>query len=194
MAFNRVANDVTVGTSLSSRSPDRAEVFGVVARVCYGLFMSSQLSFYPIDERIFVGSFPQSGECIAYLRDELEVTGVLNLQSDEDLYARAVNWSALWREYVGRGMEIVRVPILDLVRKDLGRHLDEAVTSLHGLLDRHEKVYLHCNVGLNRSPTVAIAYFTLHHGLSLEDATRKVRGQRQCMPYPEVVERWLKRR
>jgi protein-tyrosine phosphatase len=58
---------------------------------------------------------------------------------------------------------------------------------LHRSLAAGERVYLHCNAGLNRAPTVAVAYLHRHHGLSLEDACAVVKAQRPCVPYMRAL-------
>ena len=141
-----------------------------------------------------VGAYPQSPEMIDFLRNEMGVTAVLNLQSDDDLYGRAIDWNSMWKAYVGRGMEIERVPIVDLSPRDLARHMEAAVNILETLLGRHQRVYVHCNVGLNRSPTVVIAYLVSSTDMGVDEAVEYVMKQRDCIPYPDAIRTWLKKR
>ena len=152
--------------------------------------MKITLSWDRVTPNILVGSYPDSPESISFLKDDLGVTGVLNLQSDADLYQRGIRWDLLWRAYVGRSMEVIRVPIVDLRPADLEKNLSEAVDALTSLLRRHEQVYVHCNVGINRSPTTIIAYL-VSTGLNLEEAEHQVRQGRDCVPYLDVVENWM---
>ena len=151
--------------------------------------MKSTLSWGKVTENIYVGSYPGTPEDILFLKTELGVTGVLNLQSDEDFYRRGIHWSQLWKFYVGQGIEISRVPIVDLKPQDLENHLETGVTELARLLANHSRVYVHCNVGVNRSPTVTIAYL-VRTGLSLTEAEAVMREGRECVPYLDVIERW----
>jgi len=152
--------------------------------------MNITLSWDKVAPQIIVGSYPDSPESISFLKDELGVTAVLNLQSDKDLYRRGIRWELLWRAYVGQSMEVVRVPIIDLKPTDLEKNMSEAVDALTALASRHEKIYVHCNVGINRSPTAVIAYL-VSTGMSLAEAEQQVRSSRECVPYVDVVERWM---
>jgi len=136
-----------------------------------------------------VGAYPESPEVLDVLRNEMGITGVLNLQSDKDMYRRAIHWNGMWKAYVGKGMEIVRVPIIDLKPADLAKHLESAVQALEKLLSRHEKVYVHCNVGINRSPTVVIAYL-VSRGSGIQEALELVSSAREVVPYMDVVQSW----
>ena len=121
------------------------------------------------------------------------VTHVLCLQTDDDLSSRGLQWSVLWQFYLRLGLEVVRVPIVDFDKRDLLAHLDEGVAAVHGALGAGGKVYVHCTAGLNRSPTVIIAYLTQHRDLSLEEAVTWVTERHDCVPYPDVVQDWLQR-
>ena len=156
--------------------------------------MSVNLSHNPIDDWLHVGSYPSEPADITHLAKELGVTAVVNLQSDEDFALRAINWQAFWNVYTANGIAVERVPIQDFMRPDLLRHMEEAVETVRRFRDGGSTVYLHCNAGVNRSPTVAIGYYALHGGLSVADAAALVRGRRECVPYLDVVERWLAQR
>ena len=65
--------------------------------------------------------------------------------------------------------------------------LDEAVALLHHALGDGTRVYLHCNAGQNRAPTVAIAYLHVHHGYELDAARDLVKSRRPCVPYMRVL-------
>ena len=51
-----------------------------------------------------------------------------------------------------------------------------------------ERVYLHCNAGMNRAPTIAIAYLHVHHAMPLLEARDFVKTRRACLPYMTVLE------
>lgn len=155
--------------------------------------MRPVLNFDPINDQLLVGAYPQTPEAIRFLRDDEGVTGVLNLQSDKDLYRRGIHWQAMWRLYTRLGMEVLRVPIVDMDPRDFEENLAEAVRQLTHLCDRHPRVYVHCNVGINRSPTAILAYL-VSQGLSVEEAESLLRSKRQVIPYTDVVERWVKNR
>lgn len=120
------------------------------------------------------------------------VTAILNLQSDSDYSDRAIRWDLLWKFYVKMGLHVVRVPIIDFQPDDLWANLAGAVGALDGLLAEDHQVYLHCTAGLNRSPTVAIAWLMRARGMDMEEAHAYFEERRHCVPYPEVLERWAR--
>jgi atypical dual specificity phosphatase len=143
-----------------------------------------------IDDRLRVGGYPQDPADVLALRD-LGVTAVLNLQSDADLKARAIHWPGMWAEMLRAGLAIERVPIADMDKHDLLHRLDAAVAALDALLSDGHSVYLHCNVGINRSPTVGIAYYVRHRGMSLDAAATLFASRREIYPFLDVVEKWM---
>jgi hypothetical protein len=62
------------------------------------------------------------------------------------------------------------------------------VAHVAGVVDAGGRVYLHCNAGYNRAPTVAIAFLTAHEGLSVDAARAAMRACRSCAPYTRAVE------
>ena len=124
---------------------------------------------------------------------KLGVTAVLSLQSDSDLSRTGLSWAALWRLQVERGLEVHRHSITDFNPKDLIEKLEEAVDILEDLAARHERVYVHCTAGVNRSPTICIAWLFMRQGRSVDQALKEVLRRRDlAQPYPQVI-RWLKR-
>lgn len=155
--------------------------------------MVDELACDLILERLWVGRYPHTPEHVDALVG-MGVDAVVNLQSDEDLHSRGVSWSTMWSLYTARGISIERVPIIDFSRKDLQKNLTRAVDRVRDLRDvQGRTVYLHCNAGLNRSPTVAIAYLVAIHGLEPVEAQAFVEQRHQCIPYVDVVQKWRKK-
>jgi len=75
--------------------------------------------------------------------------------------------------------------------RHLAARLGEIVGLLGRLVDGGGRVYLHCNAGLNRAPTAAIAYLHVREGLSLEAARDAVKQARPCVPYMRALEAYL---
>ncbi len=115
------------------------------------------------------------------------ITAVLNLQSDQDLEKHRIDWCALQAHYCDLGIELRRAPILDYNRADLSRNLKKAVAALGELLDSGHTVFVHCNAGVNRSPTVVIAYLHWMLGWDLEEADRYVQERRCCIPILDAI-------
>ena len=137
---------------------------------------------------LYVGVYPQGLKDIQDLKECCGITAVLNLQSDQDLSERKVDWPAMEGLYKKLGIEAHRVPMRDLDPHDQRGKLLEAVRILALLLNSNQVVYLHCNAGLSRSPLVAIAYLHWNRRLSREAAIKLVKGRRYCLPYEEILE------
>ena len=146
-----------------------------------------------LDDQLVVGSCPSSLEDIQSLA-AMGVKGLVNLQSDMDLRSRALEWTILWPLYLRHGISAVRVPIIDFEPADLARHIDAAVMAVAKHIDAGKRVYVHCNAGLNRSPSVVIGYLMLSRGLTLKDAVAWIKERHECVPYPDVIQGWASQR
>ena len=132
------------------------------------------------------------GECarpedVAWLRDTHTVSAVVSLQDDADLLHKGLRLAALREAYLSAGVAFHRIPIADGDAAMLGARLEEALDVLQRLLSAGASVFLHCNAGLNRAPTVAIAYLHVHGGYALEAARDFVKARRACVPYWSVL-------
>ena len=109
--------------------------------------------------KLFVGSGPRDRSDVSRLRTELGITVVLNLQTDEDLSYLGVDWEQMESAYRALGMEVRPVPVMDFNSDDLRLHLPACIMALDEMLRDGHRVYVHCSGGVNRSPTVVVAYF-----------------------------------
>lgn len=160
------------------------------AHLCYPSAVALRMS--QLEERLACGSGPAHAEDV----EELAARGVnlvLSLQTDDDLRSRGLSWDVLWRLYVARRVGTQRVPIVDYDKRDLARHLDDAVAVLHRELAAGKSVYVHCSAGLNRSPTTVIAYLMMHRGMSRDAAIAWLLERHEAVPYPDVLTRFAKR-
>ena len=145
-----------------------------------------------VNGKLLVGSRPEDARDVEQLK-RLGVSGVLSLQSDSDLSRTGLSWAALWRLQVERGLEVHRHSIVDFNPQDLIQNLEQAVDLLEDLTSRHERVYVHCTAGVNRSPTICIAWLFMRQGRTVDAAIEEVLRRRTvAQPYPQVI-RWLKR-
>lgn len=133
-----------------------------------------------------VGEYP-TPEDARWLRDDCGVQAVLSLQDDLDLERKGLRLAALRRAYAEMTIAFARYPVADGDAAALLAVLDPVLADLHERLQRGERVYLHCNAGLNRAPTVAVAYLHRHHGLALEEACAAVKSRRACVPYMRAL-------
>jgi hypothetical protein len=135
---------------------------------------------------LFVGAFPKTEEDIAQL-EAAGISGILNLQTEEDFDYHGVDWPAMRAIYFARRLEVRRVPIRDFDDAELRARLPEAVRVLTELLQEGHTGFVHCNVGINRSPSTVIAYLHWSLGWDLDDAERHVTTRRSCSPVMEMI-------
>src|SRR5437870_7162550 len=139
---------------------------------------------------LLVGEYP-TPEDAAWLSEEHGVTAVVSLQDDADLASKGLVLSALEDAYRACGLAFHRIPVPDGDDRHLAARLGEIVALLGRLVEAGERVYLHCNAGLNRAPTAAIAYLHVREGLSLEAARDAVKQARPCGPYMRALEAYF---
>ena len=136
---------------------------------------------------LIVGEYPTPGDA-DWLRDEHGVTAVVCLQDDADLASKCLVLADLRAAYAAAGVAFHHIPVPDGDERNLAARLGEIVTLLGDLRRADACVYLHCNAGLNRAPTVAIAHLHVDDGLGLEAARNLVKARRHCLPYMRVLE------
>jgi protein-tyrosine phosphatase len=135
---------------------------------------------------MFVGSFPKSAGDIDRLRRG-GITAVLNAQTDDDMAYWGINWHRLESYYREVGIEVRRVPVRDFDHDDLRRQLSKCVEVLDDLLRQGRTAYVHCNMGVNRSPSIVIAYLHWILRWDLEKAADHVMRCRSCDPYLDAI-------
>lgn len=136
---------------------------------------------------LLVGEYP-TAEDAAWLRDTHGVTAVVSLQDDGDLAAKGLRLARLEASYRRVGLAFHRIPIPDGDAGAVAARLDELLDLVEGLVGGGGCVYLHCNAGFNRAPTVAIAWLHGRRGMPLAAARDHVKGVRPCVPYMRVLE------
>lgn len=135
---------------------------------------------------LFVGEYPRC-EDIRWLAQVFGISAVLSLQDADDLRLKGLDEAALRAAYAEQGVEFLRTPVADYDCDSLAEGLPKALTMLHAGLERGRRVFLHCNAGCNRAPTVAIAYLHAHRGMSLEAARDYFKARRACGPYMQLL-------
>ena len=143
--------------------------------------------YHRVLSRLFVGAFLESTHDLEMLRRGEGVTAVLNLQTDEDIQSARFFAEPPETLYSGSSVTLCRVPVRDFDRSHLRERLPECVAALRRLLKEGHTVYLHCTVGVNRSPTVAIAYLHRCLGWELDSAVKHVKECRNCSPNVDAI-------
>lgn len=147
------------------------------------------MNFSQVLPRLFVGSCPADASDISHLKTEFGITAILNLQTDHDLDYCDLDLSRFEARCRELGMEMRRVAIRDNDGSDLVAKLPDCVEILDELLSDGHTVYAHCNVGMNRSPAVVLAYLVWRLGWNLDDATEHVTRCQSCSPAIKAIVR-----
>lgn len=140
-----------------------------------------------ISDDLLVGEYP-SHDDIGWLKELYGIAGVHNLQDDDDLRMNGLDPLRIRSECDAQGIEYVRTPIQDGSADAMAERLALALHDLRALVDSSGRVYLHCNAGMNRAPTLAIAFLRAYRQMSLDEAMALVKKQRACGPFMTVLE------
>lgn len=118
------------------------------------------------------------------------ITAVLSLQeAGVDLLAAAMDDM---RRRCEPQIVFRNVAIRDYDPRALILALPIALAALHALVEDGRVVYLHCSEGINRSPSVALAYLVRHEHMPFDDALSELRRSHPlARPYDSVLS-WLR--
>ena len=136
---------------------------------------------------LFVGSHPTTTADIDRLRNEIGASAVLNVQTEDDFEYWETDWPRLEAYYAKTGVVVRRVPVRDFDPDDLQRNLPDCVRALQTLLQEGHTVFVHCTMGIGRSPSTVIAYLHWVRGWDLEHADAHVRQSRKCQPNLDAI-------
>lgn len=136
------------------------------------------LNWDSITPRIVIGSCPMSAGDLERIRGEAGASALLSLQHDECHAHFRIDYAELRRHGADLGLELARHPIRDFDTREARRELPGAVRALDGLLERHERVYVHCTAGMGRAPLTVLGYLVFVHGARFEQALALLRARR----------------
>jgi len=98
------------------------------------------------------------------------------------------------RDACGDAIAYRNVPVRDYDPYDLIRQLPAVLSELRGLHREGRTVYVHCCEGVNRSPSVVLAYLVELEGMPVDEALAELaRVDPVGRPYAEFVD-WLRSR
>ncbi|KAH3759083.1 Dual specificity protein phosphatase 16 [Pelomyxa schiedti] len=84
------------------------------------------------------------------------------------------------------GLTEAIIPISDFGTDTLTPILDKCFSFINEARNSHGRVLVHCSLGVNRSPTVVIAYLMCHCGMTLQQAYTHVLGKRNAISPHEL--------
>jgi protein-tyrosine phosphatase len=135
---------------------------------------------------LLIGEYPIPDDA-AWLKADLGVGAVICLQDDGDLASKQLRLSELRSGYAAHDIDFRYTPVTDGDTDGLAAALEHIVALLRELIHAGKRVYVHCSAGMNRAPTVAIAYLHVHEGMSLDQAFDFVKRRRLCVPYMSAL-------
>ena len=152
-----------------------------------GAVRPSTPRFDRILPQLYVGEYPNVVD-VPWLRDAHGITAVVNLPDDADLASKRLRLADLRAAYAATGIAFDHLPVPDGDAEFLADRLPTIVEHVHCHVEAGAVVYLHCNGGLNRAPTAAIAYVHVHHDLPLAAASEFVKERRLCIQYVRALD------
>jgi predicted protein tyrosine phosphatase len=79
--------------------------------------------------------------------------------------------------------EVLHMPMSDYGNQDLRELMDQCIDFIEQTKQKHEKILVHCRLGVNRSTTIVLAYLMLRERWNLKQAWTHVKTQRtQALP------------
>ncbi|MGB9606681.1 MAG: dual specificity protein phosphatase family protein, partial [Bryobacteraceae bacterium] len=103
------------------------------------------------------------------------------------------SWDQIQQWCEAAGLHAAREPVRDFDPENLAERLPDCARALDALVAAGHKVYLHCTAGVNRSPSVAIAWLVWKRGMSLREAYALVKQRRYCEPGLAAIQVALRR-
>lgn len=145
--------------------------------VKYDCNFVSEFFFNPINENLYVGPYPQNQAEIDQLAKE-GVRAVFNLQTKHDMRHRSIDWEYLRLLYHNSNIKAINFSIIDMCAEDIFLKAFDAASYLNELVEKYDKVYVHCTAGIGRAPHVVAAYLMFFRGYSVEDVIKFIKEKR----------------
>ncbi len=145
--------------------------------------MSIENNYGVIRENLFIGRCPYGPEDLEVIQTTIGATAILSLQHDECLMRMNLDYNDHEQQGRALGLTMVRYPLRDHDPDEQRFGLPGAVKALQDLLQAGHRVYVHCTLGVNRAPTVVLAYLTVIEALTEEQAMNLIeRGRPGVLP------------
>jgi protein-tyrosine phosphatase len=135
---------------------------------------------------LYLGPEPRLDEDFAELQ-AVNVTAILSVQDGEDRPDGGIEAERMAATM--RNISFTNVPVRDFDRLQLVRRLPDCVAALVDLIDSGHTVYVHCSAGINRSPTVVVAYLFQQLRWNLDRSLTHVTARRVCVPDAGAIQK-----
>ncbi|MEW6732556.1 MAG: dual specificity protein phosphatase family protein [Acidobacteriota bacterium] len=145
------------------------------------------INYNQIVQELYVGTVPRLIQDVELLKRECAISAVLNLQTDEDMLWYNVDWPSIQQYYNSCQIQAWRTPVRDFDPEDLKNKVWHCAATLDSIIRAGHRTYLHCTAGINRSPTVAIAYLYRYRGYDLNTAIKMMLDCRSCDPCMDAL-------
>ncbi|CAI9774933.1 unnamed protein product [Fraxinus pennsylvanica] len=146
------------------------------------------MNYTLITENLIVGSQPQKVEDINHLKEDQNVSYILNLQQDGDVEYWGIDLPSIIERCKELGIRHMRRPARDFDPDSLRSGLPKAVSSLEwAISEGNGRAYVHCTAGLGRAPAVAIAYMFWFCNMDLNTAYDTLTSKRPCENLFKIV-------
>lgn len=167
----------TKGTpSAASCTPDDLE--NILREAGGGYLYEPSEDCNEVYDRVFVG-----GETTAKDKSRLQDLGITHVLNCAQGPVEMFRVDTDEQYYQGTNIKFCGLPVSDHMDANLKQHFNTAVQFIdQALAQENGKVLVHCVVGFSRSATVAIAYLMIRRGMTVQEATRTVRAQREVGP------------
>jgi len=150
-----------------------------------GAFVIPRKAFDEVYPRVLVGG-RELAEDVAGLAS-LGVTHVLNAAKGS-LHGQVDLSHGYYRP---AGIDFYGVPASDSPTYNIRPFFREAACFIEKALYGGGKVYVHCECGISRAPTIVLAFLLLRRGLSLRQALAVVRSKRSIFPNKGFLEQLI---
>jgi len=110
-----------------------------------------------------------------------DIKAVLNLQTRSDMKHRSIDWEELRRCYKESKIKVINFSITDMCVEDIRCKAYDAANVLNELVNKYQKVYVHCTAGVWRAPHVVAAYLNFHQGFNFEEACKQIKLKRSIV-------------
>lgn len=133
---------------------------------------------------IYIGDAP-TALCTGLLQ-RMGITHVVNAAQGADRDFGYVNTTEGF--YGSSGIKFLGIPAMDIRAFKLEPYFEEAADFIHEARTSGGKVLVHCRQGISRSSTIVLAYLMIKKSMTVQEATRKVRENRDIIPNPGFLQ------